>query len=83
MLKGQALSCLVFTALSRAGKIWTEFQHVLISGRSLLRYKDKDTNQKINDWTWSRAGPGAGPSFKVLHSVPLVTNLPFPRFSET
>ena len=42
----------------------------------------KRTNFRFSD-TWSMAGPGPGSSLKVLHSVPLVTNLPFFRFSDT
>ena len=59
--------------------IWSEFQHPLIlwEGHSPLKRAKKFIT------TWSMVGPGDGSNFKVLHSVPLVTNFPFFRFSDT
>ena len=82
MWKQSELCC--FYSLLVQAKIWAEFQHPPIIGRntSVEHSPRKRRNFRFSD-TWSMAGPGPGSSLKVLHSVPLVTNLPFFRFSDT
>ena len=75
------VSCVVITGSScrpRFGQNFNRSTHKWVEHWTLK-------NTKISDFTdtWSMDGPGPGSNFKVLHSVPLVTNLPFFRFSDT